>query len=121
MPAASTSAQYVWILTSNIRGDSSIAKKTARLRRMEMFFSDFAANLGGPKNPLYVLHDGLKTEGAKVTDLVRGNVNEHGIVFPPEILEYILKRASGAAGSYRGDSRGQPAAREAIAQYYTEL
>src|SRR5262245_14794374 len=88
---------------------------------MEMFFSDFAANLGGPKNPLYVLHDRLKTEGAKVTDLVRGNVNEHGIVFPPEILEDILKRASEAARIYRPDSLGQATAREAIAQYYSEV
>jgi len=47
---------------------------------MEVFFSDFAANLGGPTNPLYQLHERLKAEGAKVIDLVRGNVNEHGIV-----------------------------------------
>src|SRR6185295_12442870 len=86
-----------------------------------MFFSDFAANLGGPKNPLYVLHDRLKVEGAKVTDLVRGNVNEHGIVYPPDILDEILKQAAEAARIYRPDSLGQPPAREAIARYYAEL
>src|SRR5215813_12597307 len=60
---------------------------------MEMFFSDFAANLGGPKNPLYQLHERLKAEGATLTDLVRGNVNEHGIVYPPEILTEVLSEA----------------------------
>ncbi len=88
---------------------------------MEMFFSDFAANLGGPKNPLYVLHDQLKTEGTNVTDLVRGNVNEHGIVYPPEVLNEILKQAADKARVYRPDSLGQRPAREAIAQYYGGL
>jgi len=64
---------------------------------MDLFFSDFAANLGGPKNPLYLLHDRLKTEGRRVVDLVRGNVNEHGIVYPPDILAGILKEAAAAA------------------------
>jgi alanine-synthesizing transaminase len=88
---------------------------------MEMFFSDFAANPGGPKNPLYLLRDRLKNEGAQVTDLVRGNVNEHGIVYPPEILDRILKQAAEAARVYRPDSLGQAPAREAIAQYYGGL
>src|SRR5215510_8400535 len=88
---------------------------------MEMFFSDFAANLGGPKNPLYVLHDRLKTEGAKVVDLVGGNVNEHGIIYPPDVLDDILKRASEAARTYAPDSLGQHVAREAIARYYGSL
>ena len=88
---------------------------------MEIFFSDFAENLGGPTNPLYQLHDRLKAEGAKVTDLVRGNVNEHGIVYPPEILAEIMTQATEAARIYRPDSLGQRSAREAIAQYYDGL
>jgi alanine-synthesizing transaminase len=88
---------------------------------MQMFFSDFAANLGGPKNPLYVLHDRLKNDGAPVTDLVRGNVNEHGIVYPPEVLDRILLKASEAARVYRPDSLGQLPAREAVARYYGNL
>src|SRR4051812_36814862 len=96
-------------------GDSS----TARLQHMEMFFSDFAANLGGPKNPLYALHERLKTEGANVVDLVRGNVNEHGIVYPPDTLADILRGAAEAARVYRPDSLGQRPAREAIAAYYS--
>src|SRR5262245_39254599 len=88
---------------------------------MEMFFSEFAANLGGPKNPLYVLHDRLKTEGANVTDLVRGNVNEHGIIYPETILDEILQQAAKNARIYRPDSLGQRDAREAIAKYYGSL
>jgi hypothetical protein len=84
---------------------------------MEMFFSDFAANLGGPSNPLYQLHERLKAEGGKVTDLVRGNVNEHGIVYPPDILTEILKDAARAAQVYRPDSLGQRPARDAVAQH----
>jgi aspartate/methionine/tyrosine aminotransferase len=88
---------------------------------MEMFFSDFAANLGGAKNPLYQLHERLKSEGANVTDLVRGNVNEHGIIYPPSTLDEALKHAAEAARIYRPDSLGQLTAREAIAQYYGRL
>jgi alanine-synthesizing transaminase len=88
---------------------------------MEMFFSDFAASLGGPKNPLYQLHERLKANGASVTDLVRGNVNEHGIVYPLEILAESLRNAADAARIYRPDSLGQRPAREAIAQYYADL
>ena len=88
---------------------------------MEMFFSDFAANLGGAKNSLYLLHDRLKDEGARIVDLVRGNVNEHGIVYPPDMLDEILHNASDAARVYRPDSLGQSIAREAIARYYNPL
>ncbi len=88
---------------------------------MATFFSDFAANLGGPKNPLYVLNEQLRTEGHKIVDLVRGNVNEHGIVYPQEILQEILINAADRARVYRPDSLGQLAAREAIAGYYETL
>src|SRR5215510_6848018 len=101
-------------------GDSSIAR-AARLQHMAMFFSDFAANLGGPKNSLYLLHDRLKDEGGRIVDLVRGNVNEHGIVYPPDMLDEILHNASHAARVYRPDSLGQSIAREAIARYYSPL
>src|SRR5215510_3421917 len=90
----------------------------ATLRPMEMFFSDLAGRLGGSKNPLYVLHDRLKSEGKKVVDLVRGNVNEHGIVYPVDVLKEILNGSTEAARIYRPDSFGQRVAREAIAQYY---
>ena len=85
---------------------------------MAMFFSDFAANLGVPKNLLYALHEQLRTEGYKIVDLVRGNVNEHGMIYPPEILQEILMKAAARGRVYRPDSLGQLAAREAIARYY---
>ena len=88
---------------------------------MAMFFSELAGHLGGPKNPLYALHDRLKSEGKNVVDLVRGNVNEHGIVYPHDLLKDILIAAAEAARVYRPDSLGQHAAREAIAQYYRSL
>ena len=88
---------------------------------MAMFFSELAGHLGGPKNPLYVLHDRLKSEGKNVVDLVRGNVNEHGIVYPHDVLKDILNAAAEAARVYRPDSLGQHVAREAIAQYYGSL
>lgn len=88
---------------------------------MEMIFSELAENLGGSKNPLYLLHDRLKSEGAKIVDLVRGNVNEHGIVYPPDALDHILKDAAAQTRIYRPDSLGQRPAREAIAQYYKPL
>src|SRR5438093_4489162 len=94
---------------------------TARLQIMEMIFSRLAESLGGSKNPLYLLHDRLKAEGAQFVDLVRGNVNEHGIVYPPEILDQILKDAAQQARIYRPDSLGQAVAREAIAAYYHPL
>ena len=88
---------------------------------MAMFFSDLAANLGGQRNPLYTLHEELKAEGTTIVDLVRGNVNEHGIDYPPELLREILAKAADAARIYRPDSIGQLPAREAIARYYGEL
>src|ERR1051326_1591847 len=91
---------------------------TARLHNMAMFFSEFAGNIGGSKNPLYVLHERIKEEGIPIADLVRGNVNEHGIVYPPEILQEILTGAAHAARIYRPNSLGQFTAREAIARYY---
>jgi alanine-synthesizing transaminase len=88
---------------------------------MEMFFSELAGRLGGSKNPLYVLHDRLKAEGKEVVDLVRGNVNEHGIVYPIDVLKEILNSATEAARVYRPDSLGQRVTREAVAEYYGSL
>lgn len=86
-----------------------------------MFFSELAANLGGQRNPLYLLYDRLKSEGAEIVDLVRGNVNESGIVYPVDVLRPILGRAADRARIYRPDSFGQPVARAAIAAYYGGL
>ena len=79
-----------------------------------MHFSSLADSLAASKNPLYVLHDELRAAGHPILDLVKGNVNEHGIVFPQEALREILREASdqspslqtrfaGPARSARGD------------------
>ena len=83
-----------------------------------MHFSSVAESLASSKNPLYQLREELDSTGSAVIDLVRGNVNEHGMVFPPESLNAILRDASDAARIYRPDSFGQLPAREAVAAYY---
>ena len=83
-----------------------------------MHFSDLAGQLTGTKNPLYSLHDELRTQGTPIVDLVRGNVNEHGIVYPKDILSDILAQSLASAKVYRPDPLGQSVAREAIAAYY---
>jgi aspartate/methionine/tyrosine aminotransferase len=83
-----------------------------------MHFSDLAQQLTGTKNPLYMLRDELRSKGTAVVDLVRGNVNEHGITYPEKILNEILSQSQESARIYRPDSLGQPVAREAIANYY---
>jgi alanine-synthesizing transaminase len=84
-------------------------------------FSDLADEMAGVKNPLYVLRDSIRAEGATIIDLVQGNVNEHGIAFPQETLQQILVEAAEPAQIYRPDSLGQYAARTAIADYYAGL
>jgi aspartate/methionine/tyrosine aminotransferase len=83
-----------------------------------MYFSSVAESLAASKNPLYLLRDELSHTGSTVIDLVRGNVNEHGIVFPPDVLNTILHDAAESARVYRPDSFGQARAREAVARYY---
>ena len=83
-----------------------------------MHFSSVAESLAASKNPLYLLRDELSHDGSTVIDLVRGNVNEHGIVFPPDVLDTILHDAAESARVYRPDSFGQTPAREAVGRYY---
>jgi len=86
-----------------------------------MHFSSAAESLAASKNPLYLLRDELNHDGRAVIDLVRGNVNEHGIVFPPEVLSAILQDAAKSARVYQPDSFGQTPAREAVCAYYNGL
>jgi alanine-synthesizing transaminase len=88
---------------------------------MEMFFSAQAQDLGGIKNPLYLLHDEMRAKGRRIIDLVRGSVNEHGIVFPADTLRSVLDTACQEARLYRPDSFGQRSARRTIAKYYGGL
>lgn len=84
-----------------------------------MELSDLALELSGEKHPLYALHDSLIENGIAITDLVRGNVNEQGLVFPDELLAEILLSAAKDARVYRPDPFGQVIARQAISQYYS--
>jgi alanine-synthesizing transaminase len=81
-------------------------------------FSKTAAKLHGESNALYKLRDALEAEGRSVRDLISGNINEQGFVFPEDILEEILVRASRDCSIYRPDSFGQIRAREAVSEYY---
>lgn len=73
------------------------------------------------KNPLYTLRDQILAGGGEVVDLISGNVNEHGILYPQEALKQILSRAADAARVYRPNPFGQLPAREAISRFYAPL
>lgn len=81
-------------------------------------FSRTAARLHAEKNSLYSLRDALLQRGHPVQDLVSGNVNQLGIVYPQDLLEIALLQAAAQAVIYRPDSLGQRTAREAISDYY---
>ena len=76
-----------------------------------MHFSQLADQLVGSKNPLYVIHDELRAEGTAIVDLVRGNVNAHGIVYPADLLAGIFAQALEQARVYvqcTGHTDGAP-------------
>ena len=83
-------------------------------------FSRLTSGLHGETNPLYRLRERIAAEGHQITDLISGNVTEHGITFPTSILEGILARAGRDVRFYRPDPLGQLAARRAIASYYAD-
>jgi alanine-synthesizing transaminase len=81
-------------------------------------FSKLASKLHGESNILYRIRDELKAQGHAVCDLISGNINEHGFLFPQDLLEDILIRASRRCQVYQPDSFGQRSAREAVSGYY---
>ncbi|HSP06654.1 MAG TPA: aminotransferase class I/II-fold pyridoxal phosphate-dependent enzyme, partial [Acidobacteriota bacterium] len=81
-------------------------------------FSHIASHLPGPTNRLYKLRSELERQGSNIVDLVSGNVNQQGILFPQETFEDILVRSARASRIYRPDSFGQKSARGAISDYY---
>jgi hypothetical protein len=83
-------------------------------------FSQVASRLHAETNPLYQLRDSLAAQGLPIVDLVSGNVNELGIVFPQDLLANIMERASRRCAVYRPDSFGQEGARAAISAQYGE-
>lgn len=81
-------------------------------------FSRIASDLPGEKNPLYKLQAEVARQSRSIVDLVSGNVNEHGILFPQPLLEEIIIAASRRCKIYRPDPFGQAGARTAISDYY---
>jgi alanine-synthesizing transaminase len=84
-------------------------------------FSKIAGKLHGPSNALYKLRDELKAQKNDIQDLISGNINDQGFVFPQDLIEEILVRASRQCRTYRPDSFGQKSARQAVAEYYRQL
>ncbi len=82
-----------------------------------MRFSNLADRFPGSRNRLYQVRDRFVEEGRPIVDLISGNVNEHGIVFPEGLLKEILSEAAEKSAVYKPDSFGQPSARAAIASH----
>jgi hypothetical protein len=82
-----------------------------------MRFSDLTSEFPGATNRLYERLAELRGRGVQILDLVSGNVNEAGIVFPGETLREALDHGIAGANVYRPDSLGQLPARETIGQY----
>jgi alanine-synthesizing transaminase len=85
-----------------------------------MFFSSIASAFPQSLNRLYQARDAMQQRGEPVLDLISGNVNQSGIVFPEPVLRDALQEALPSARIYRPDSFGQPSARQAISDYYRE-
>ena len=47
----------------------------------------------------------MRARNAPIVDLIRGNVNEHSSVYPPDLLTEILARAVSAARGHTGPIR----------------
>ena len=81
-------------------------------------FSHLTSQLHGESNSLYRIRGELQSQGHAIRDLISGNINDQGFIFPQELLEDILIRGARTCQIYRPDSFGQKAAREAISDYY---
>ena len=81
-------------------------------------FSKIAQKLHGESNALYRLRDDLKIQGHEIQDLISGNINECGYLFPQNLIEEILLEGSRSSRIYKPDSFGQTPARVAISEFY---
>ncbi len=83
-----------------------------------MRFSELTTQFPDSTNRLYARLGQLKSEGFDHVDLIGSQFSDTGTVFPREILDGILTKASRQAQTYRPDSLGQRVARNAIAAHY---
>jgi len=68
-------------------------------------------------NPIESCYRRLQAKGRSILKLFTGNPNEHGIVFPTDILQDAYQHFF-KAPLYHPHPKGQAAARQAIADYY---
>ncbi len=80
--------------------------------------SSIAKRFDAPTNSLYSLREEFRAKGQSIIDLVSGNVNSQGIVFPSTILKKALSEGIVKANQYKPDPLGQRVARLAISRYY---
>ena len=83
-----------------------------------MMLSNIATKLQGESNSLYRLRDALKLQGHGIQDLISGNINTQGYLFPQELLEKILIGGLHLSRTYQPDPFGRKPAREAVSAYY---
>ncbi len=86
-----------------------------------MRFSDLTIDFPNSRNRLYLRRGEVAARGEAIVDLVRGNVNDHGIVYPEHTLGKVLLDATDRATTYTPDPLGQSRARAAIAAYHAPL
>ncbi len=84
----------------------------------EMMFSKITQRFRGESNSLYQLCDELKTQGYTIRDLISGNINEQGYLFPQETLEKIVVQGLRLSQVYQPNPFGRESARKAVADYY---
>lgn len=81
-------------------------------------FSSVSESFPSLLNPLYIARETALRKGDTIVDLISGNVNQHGIFFPQDVLKEIFLQALSMAKVYQPDSFGQLKTREAVSQYY---
>src|SRR5579872_6647208 len=85
-----------------------------------MTFSSLTETFDQPSNRLYKVRDARLKSKRKILDLISGNVNAHGIVYPAAALQRVVKETVLKASHYRPDPLGQIEARGAISRFYRE-
>jgi alanine-synthesizing transaminase len=81
-------------------------------------FSSLINHLDQPLNTLYETKKEFVANGEQFIDLVSGNVTEHGILFPPDLLSAAFERGFARTAVYRPDPMGHFETRSSLSQWY---
>jgi alanine-synthesizing transaminase len=81
-------------------------------------FSELTHHFSHPSNPLYALKNRLSQEGQLITDLTSGNVTQHGLQFPQDLLRAALVEGVAQSNVYAPNPFGLLRARESISRWY---